>query len=194
MLTKFKKRVESHLYTVALILDRIGLEPNHLTVMSLFFSTIGFTMVVFFRSKPALLLFTALSGLMDALDGALARCKGKSTKLGAFLDSTIDRLSDTLIIASLILLGYPQTVVLTLLVSSMLISYTRARAEALGVELEKIGLIERPERLVLIMATIALGLIHYGASLILLIVLTALSVFTFIQRLIHTINKLSSRS
>ncbi|MEM1877646.1 MAG: CDP-alcohol phosphatidyltransferase family protein, partial [Desulfurococcaceae archaeon] len=72
---------------------------------------------------------------MDALDGAVARLTDSVSKRGAFLDSTIDRLSDTIIILALIPLKYPTNIVITLLVSSLMVSYCRARADSLGLNL-----------------------------------------------------------
>lgn len=129
---------------------------------------------------------------MDALDGALARLTRSVSKRGAFLDSTVDRLSDSLIISALIPLKYPLIIVLTLLVSSLLVSYCRARAESLGLNLQSIGFVERAERIIGIMIILALNYLSYELSLIALLVLTVLTIATFTHRFLFSISKLNN--
>jgi CDP-diacylglycerol--glycerol-3-phosphate 3-phosphatidyltransferase len=121
---------------------------------------------------------------VDALDGLLARTLGKQSRFGAFLDSTFDRISDASLILGLaaydIWQGDFLSVALLLIaaVASMMVSYVRARAEALGFSC-KIGLLTRFERIVLIGVLSAVGLHHP-----LVWALAALSVFTMVQRIV----------
>jgi CDP-diacylglycerol---glycerol-3-phosphate 3-phosphatidyltransferase len=131
-------------------------------------------------------LVVAFASSFDMLDGALARAKNEVTQFGSFLDSTLDRYSDLLIFLGL-LLHYefvaPNSVNIVLIyvatTGSLLISYIRARAEALGYDC-KVGILERPERIILIV----LGLLTGWMTL----VLWVLAIFTHVtalQRFIH---------
>ncbi|MEM1734721.1 MAG: CDP-alcohol phosphatidyltransferase family protein [Desulfurococcaceae archaeon] len=147
----------------------------------------------FFQSKECVLLSIALAGLMDALDGAVARLTDSVSKRGAFLDSTIDRLSDTIIILALIPLKYPTNIVITLLVSSLMVSYCRARADSLGLNLQSIGFVERAERILGIIITILVSYLNQALSIVILLLLTILTVITFIHRFLYALSKLDNR-
>ena len=122
---------------------------------------------------------------IDALDGALARALGKQSRFGAFLDSTLDRMADAVLILGLTAYYLQQgaslavTLLLISLVAAMLVSYVRARAEALGFSC-KVGLLTRMERILLIGVLSGLGL-----PLVMIWALTVLSVFTVFQRIVH---------
>jgi CDP-diacylglycerol--glycerol-3-phosphate 3-phosphatidyltransferase len=97
-----------------------------------------------------------LGGLMDILDGNVARRSGLASKFGSFYDSTLDRVSEIVFYFSLYAFFRPLEefwwvgyVVITAMVGSLMVSYTRARAEALGVDC-KVGFMQRPERIVAI--------------------------------------------
>ena len=129
------------------------------------------------------------AGFFDMLDGALARYTGRVTRFGGFLDSTVDRLSESvLLLGILVIYAREQSVALILLVyvalaGSLLVSYVRARAEALGLECQK-GFFTRPERVVVL----ALGLLLnqlFDALVIALAIIAVLSFFTLGQRLIY---------
>jgi CDP-diacylglycerol--glycerol-3-phosphate 3-phosphatidyltransferase len=131
----------------------------------------------------ALVLLLAAVG--DLIDGMLARQTGQVTPFGAFFDSTLDRLGEGAILAALAyqfaVTGRPVVVAVTLLalLGSLLVSYTRARAEALGVEC-KVGLMSRAERVVLLVAGLLIGL--PGLAVLLL---AALSLYTVGERVLH---------
>jgi CDP-diacylglycerol--glycerol-3-phosphate 3-phosphatidyltransferase len=137
------------------ILVKLKLEPNHLSLLGLFFSILAGISYIYSPFLGGG--FTLLSGLMDTLDGSLARTTGKSRKAGAFLDSVLDRPT-----AHRLFLGrwgyfyrinyaVPLVSVLIILIlfGSLMVSYTRARAEGLG---EKciVGLFQRGERIVIL--------------------------------------------
>jgi CDP-diacylglycerol---glycerol-3-phosphate 3-phosphatidyltransferase len=129
--------------------------------------------------------------LLDMVDGVLARIKGTSGTWGAFLDSTMDRLADAGIFSGLVIwfmLGGRNPllagVCLFCLVMGLLVSYTKARAEGLGLRCD-VGLIERPERMLI--SLIAVGVSGLGVPYILNVGLWALAVgsaFTFGQRVL----------
>lgn len=126
-----------------------------------------------------------LGGFADMLDGALARLTQRATPFGALLDSTLDRLSEAAVLLGLLLFylgrGAFQEVVLVylVLVSSVMVSYIRARAEALGWECS-VGLLARPERVVLLSVGLILGLAQPALWL-----LAILSSVTVGQRLFY---------
>lgn len=166
-----------------LIGDRISLSPNVITLLSLAFSVI--TLLASYLGLP--LLFTAflllLSASLDALDGYVARRMGKATKFGAFLDSTVDRVSDALHTYVLYLCGtFDLSSAYAMLVSEYLVSYTRARAESLGANFSGVGIMERGERVLAKAAVLLLQSLNPSAAQALAYVLIALTVATAIQR------------
>jgi CDP-diacylglycerol---glycerol-3-phosphate 3-phosphatidyltransferase len=130
-----------------------------------------------------------VAGLFDMLDGALARVKGQVTRFGAVLDSTLDRLSEAVLLLALLYLyarnGQPVWSLLAgvALVCSLMVSYLRARMEGLGIEC-KAGVFTRPERVILLALGLLLSSFHYmlkGAVSL----LAVFSFFTVIERLLY---------
>lgn len=169
---------------IARFMAWLGVHPNTITLFGMLLQIgIGVLFGLGYLTLGGWLLL-ALSPV-DALDGLLARMLGKQSRFGAFLDSTIDRISDAALILGLaahyIGTGDSLYVALLLLslVASMMISYVRARAESLGFSC-KGGLLTRMERIVLIGALSAFGL-HVP----LVWALAALAVFTVVQRIVY---------
>ena len=141
-----------------------------------------------------------VGSIMDTLDGRYSRMSGKGTPFGAFLDSTLDRIEEGIVLTAVA--GYfalehnrvATAAVVVAVLASLMVSYTRARAEALGVEC-KVGIATRPVRVVIL----AIGLVFAkGASLggfellqPAVYVLAALSVITVAQRIWHVRSELS---
>jgi CDP-diacylglycerol--glycerol-3-phosphate 3-phosphatidyltransferase len=136
--------------------------------------------------------FLSLTALFDVLDGTVARRSNRSSTFGAFLDSTLDRLADGFVLGGLAVfyatsaLHHSIPLMITALLGLMgafLTSYTRARAEALGLD-AKVGMLQRPERVVLMAAPQALfGLFFNGWPLaIIIIILTVTAWITVVQR------------
>ena len=183
MLSHYKDRFTHWTDPVARALLGLRLRPNHLTVLGLGVSLLA--AVSFARSRSlwgAVLLI--LAGLFDFFDGSLARLSRQVTPFGAFLDSVIDRYSDLVVLAGIVFLfwGRPLEVLLTLLVviGTVMVSYTKARAQAIGVACE-VGLMERPERLIVLIAG---GLFDLMTPA--LWVLAVLVNATAIQRILYT--------
>lgn len=188
-LAEIRKVLSSYLTRpVVKILTALPVSPD-------FLSWLGFVIVV---GAAALIatehLFAAgfavlLAGFFDLLDGALARQTDRSTRSGALLDSTLDRLSESLLLLSLLFIyardGATLEIVLVgvVLVLSLMVSYLRARGEALGVDC-RVGIFTRAERVIVL----ALGLLlnHFNHTLnIALIVIASLSFITIIQRVVY---------
>jgi CDP-diacylglycerol--glycerol-3-phosphate 3-phosphatidyltransferase len=135
-----------------------------------------------------------VGSVCDTLDGRYSRMSGKGTSFGAFLDSTLDRIEEGVVLTA-VGAHFARTgdevavaaVVLAVL-ASLMVSYTRARAEALGVEC-KVGIADRPVRVVILSA----GLLLAGLDLLApaVYVLAALSVVTVLQRILHVRRELT---
>lgn len=184
--------LEGLLRPIAQTLARSDISPNHVTVAGLVVNLIAAWLITsgdFFFAGVMYL----LGGGFDLLDGMLARATNKVTAVGAYLDSTLDRISEGVIFAAIAYVfaregqAVDAGMVLLALLGSLLVSYTRARAEALSVAC-KMGIATRPERVVLI----ALGLVTgwLAPVIYLLVVLTGITV---IQRIRATVVGLSDR-
>jgi CDP-diacylglycerol--glycerol-3-phosphate 3-phosphatidyltransferase len=139
-----------------------------------------------------------VSGIVDTLDGAVARATGQTTRFGAFYDSTLDRVGDGATfmgIAVFFLLASPETVVhrdlgvilsMVAIIASLLVSYARARAEGLGIDC-KVGLVQRAERIVgLGVPSVLVGAGPQGLVLFWIVTILALaSVITVVQRFVY---------
>lgn len=168
---------------------RAGISPNAVTVLGLVVQAFVAYLIVADRLVAAGIVAIA-AGLLDTLDGAIAKARNMTTPFGALLDSTIDRLSDALVfvpIAWLYLTEEPYAdrqwvaaLALATVVLSFLVSYVKARAEGLGFECN-VGLVERAERLGLVI----IGLVFNRVLPAILVLLTAASLFTLAQRLVH---------
>ncbi len=175
---------------VALLMGRMGLTPNLVTIIGLLIAVVAAYLigVGLWWAGGLVALF---AGIFDMFDGALARMTGRASDFGALLDSTIDRVSEAVVLLGV--LAYYVTndndigalLVYAALVGSIMVSYMRARSEGLGIEC-KVGVMQRPERV----ALTGLGLIvaHWipVVMLIALGLITALTVYTAVHRLTHT--------
>jgi CDP-diacylglycerol--glycerol-3-phosphate 3-phosphatidyltransferase len=169
----------------ARLLGQAGVSPNQLSVAGAALNAAAAALVVAGRPVAAGALYL-FGGGFDMMDGLLARITGRESALGAFLDSTLDRVSEGVVFAALAYVFAVDggaldaaAVVLALLLSG-LVSYVRARAEGLGLSC-RVGLFTRPERVVLLAAGLMAG---FAAEAVWL--LAALSAFTVVQRVIHT--------
>ncbi len=190
MLTKLKQRAQSWLTSEAAILHQLGLTPNHVSVLGLLLALFSAVTYWQWHFHPLLLILAPLlmlaSGLLDMLDGAIARIYGESTKFGGFFDSLLDRYADAVILCGIILGGLTEVSWgLAALMGSLLVSYARARAEATGVKMESVGLAERAERILILALASFLSYLWLDTlnwSILLLAILTNLTV---IQRAIY---------
>jgi CDP-diacylglycerol--glycerol-3-phosphate 3-phosphatidyltransferase len=137
----------------ALVRHRV--HPNLISSFG-FLVTLAGAILIFQRSIVAGMVVFLLGGMMDILDGRVARETGLASKFGSFYDSTLDRVSEIVVYFSLYAYFRPLPsfwwvgyVVILAMVGSLMVSYTRAKAEALGVEC-KVGTMQRPERVVLL--------------------------------------------
>lgn len=134
------------------------------------------------------------AGVFDMLDGGIARATGKTTKFGAFLDSNVDRLSEIVVLGGISLYFYlnrsadqygGSVLVYVAMCSSMMVSYSKARAEGLQMECKGVGLLQRPERVILT-AIGCFAQAFWDMSIIVVLWLIALgTIYTTIQRIGH---------
>ena len=179
---------------VANWLVKAGVHPNTITVIGTFCTLVGGIIYATGHIKTGGW-FLGLTALFDVLDGTVARRSNTSSQFGAFLDSTLDRLADGFVLGGLAIFyatsrlhgSVPLLVIALLgLIGAFLTSYTRARAESLGLD-AKVGLLQRPERVVLLSAPQAFfGLVFNGWVLaIIIFILTLTAWITVFQRVAY---------
>lgn len=185
MFPEFLKRfAHGVLRPVADALVKRRVHPNVLTTLG-FVVAIGAGLAFFVGAVRTGGLVVILAGVFDMLDGRVARESGLASKFGSFYDSTLDRISELVIYAGLLAVfqgsAYPWMVYVTFAAAggALMVSYTRARAEALGIPC-KVGLMQRPERVVGLGVGAMLGI---KALVVVLLVLAALSILTAIERI-----------
>lgn len=182
-------------------LARTRVSPNMLTAAGVTLCVVG-AVLVYFEYRNELLWFWlgaavfVAGSVLDILDGALARAGGKQTPFGAFIDSTTDRASEAVMLGAVALVfmrdGHELALALTIaaIAGSFLVSYTRARAEALGLRGD-VGIGSRAERVVVISAGLILapwGLLPWAIGL-----LAATAWVTVLQRVFHVRRELRAR-
>ncbi len=190
MLTKLKQQIQALMAYEAQLAHQIGLTPNIVSALGVLTALASAVLYGSPQFYPLNLigatLFLLISGFFDALDGVIARLYGRVTVFGGFLDSMLDRYADAFVLVGIIFGGYAHILWGFLaLMGSLLVSYSRARAEAAGVKMETIGLAERAERIIIIIVASLLTLIWddaLGWSVVLLAILTNLTV---LQRVLY---------
>ena len=180
-------------------LGRTRLTPTMLTTAGVALCAVA-SVIVYFEFKAWWLFLVgaavfALGSILDILDGALARTRNLVTPFGAFLDSTVDRMGEAFMLGAIALVlmrdGNEWGVALTIaaLTGSVLVSYTRAKAELLGLKGD-VGLGSRAERVIVISIGVALGSV--GALPWAMLVLTATAWITAAQRVLSVRNQLNA--
>ncbi len=196
----FSRRIQQQArFLVALLIKpfvQLGITPNSLTVVGLLLSVIT-AVVIAAGHLVAGGLLVLFAGIFDMFDGAMARVNNTATTFGAFFDSTLDRYSESIILLGLLVYALQRPdlrditwpfaheqiwmilLIFIAMVGSLMVSYTKARAEGLGLEC-KTGLLARPERVVIL----ALGLLS-GMSIWAVTLLAILSQATAIERIVY---------
>jgi len=181
---RFRANAERTLKPVGQQLKRTGITADHLTVLGVVMALAA----AFAIGNGALrlgLLLLILTALPDVLDGAVAKASGTASSRGAFFDSVADRFTDALLLGGVAWYlvdaegGRTPLLPMAVLAASMLISYERAKAEALGYH-AKCGLMERAERLI----ALVLGLLFAQALVVILWIMLALTLLTAVQRFV----------
>lgn len=180
-----RRPLERALHPLARLLLRLHVAPNHVSVAGVVLNVATAALVIVDRPMTAAIVYLA-AGAFDLLDGLLARLANRATAFGAFLDSTMDRISEGVVFAAVAYQFAAQgeklgaTLVVLALLGALLVSYTRARAEAVGCECN-VGILTRAERVILL----TVGL-FFGILLEVMYVMVALSAVTVAHRVLHT--------
>ncbi|MEM1800973.1 MAG: CDP-alcohol phosphatidyltransferase family protein [Desulfurococcaceae archaeon] len=192
MLNKLRNKLNAFMGKLALKIagSCIPVDPNAITISSLIILLVGLALLLLTGASVVFSLFILISGFMDVLDGAIARAMNKVSMKGAFLDSTIDKVNEIIIAMALLYLGFDPIAVLLFLALSLLISYIRARAEALKLVISGIGLMERAERLIGIVAILVINTFNHDVASLMLYVLLVLMAFTVIERMVFVLKRI----
>ena len=199
MLNRFREKITPITTRIGNSFGSLGLSPTFWSMIGFAFgilSSIFFGLTNFLNQQSLEFpwqviasIMLLISGFFDIVDGSVARVMKKTTTRGAFLDSNFDKVSEALIFIAIAIGGLSNPILAMIALStSILVSYLRARAESLGIELKGIGVGERAERL-LILAICGLipisGSIQWGVIIIILI-----SAFSFIQRFMYVLKRI----
>ena len=194
MLEKIRDKVEPITNRIGQELSKLGMTPIMLSIFAIIFSLISaffYSNLIQFEinniiSNQALgAIFLLIAGLCDMLDGAIARVAKKSTLRGAFIDSTFDRVTEIIIFAGLLIGQYAEPLLVFFAITlSMLVSYSRTKAEAINVDLRGIGIAERSERILILCLCSFINEIRLA-----IIIIIVLSFITFMERFIAVMKK-----
>ena len=191
MLNRFREKLVPITTLIGNNFGSLGLSPTYWSMIAFAFailSSIFFGISTFlseqgivFPSQIIASIMLLISGFFDIVDGSVAQVSKRATSRGAFLDSNFDKISEALIFIGIAIGGLSSPILAMIALStSILVSYLRARAESLGIELKGVGIGERAERLLIlsICGFIPIsGSIQWG-----IIIIIVLSSFSYIQR------------
>ncbi|HUW13503.1 MAG TPA: CDP-alcohol phosphatidyltransferase family protein [Anaerolineae bacterium] len=169
----------------------VGASPNHVTLLGLLLMAGVAVVIALGHLRVAGLLILIAAGA-DGVDGVMARLQDRTSRFGAFFDSSLDRYSEALTLLGLFVFFQRQgdlqalSLIYVAIVGSLMVSYTRARAESLGLSCQR-GILTRVERVIVLIVTLLLGQARIG-----LWILAVLSNFTALQR-IYFVWKASNR-
>ncbi len=184
MLNNLRGTLQPILEKIGKTFASTGLSPNFWTVVGLLFalaSAVVYGMGIEFGLIIGGILLL-ISGFFDMVDGQVARVTGKTSKKGSYLDSMFDKIAEVAIFLGLLIGGYAEPYLVMLAITlSLLVSYARAKSDALNINLQGIGIGERAERLLVIAI---IGIIGYIEPAVMIVVVIA--GITLIQRMIST--------
>ena len=189
MLNNLRNSLQPHLEKLGNSFASTGISPTGWSVIGLVFAfasaffygwNIEFSLII-----GGIVLLAA--GFFDIVDGQVARATKKITKTGGFLDSVFDKIAEVAIFFGILVGGFAEPYLVFLAISlSLLVSYTRSKAESLGIKLQGIGIGERAERLLVIAIVGIIGFMEYAVIIVIII-----AGITFVQRIIITVKELN---
>jgi len=189
MLNNLRGSLQPHLEKIGKGFASTGISPNGWSCIGLVFAFAS-SIVYGFNIEFSLIIggvILLIAGFFDIVDGQVARVSQKVTKSGGFLDSVFDKIAEVAIFLGILVGGFAEPYLVFLAITfSLLVSYTRSRAESLGVKLQGIGIGERAERLLVIAIIGIIGFMEYA-----IIIVITIAAITFIQRIIVTAKALS---
>ena len=199
MLNRFREKLIPITTLIGNNFGSLGLSPTFWSMIgfgfailsSIFFGLTNFLnqQAIEFPSQIFASILLLISGFFDIVDGSVARVMKKSTTKGAFLDSNFDKVSEALIFIGIAIGGLSNPILAMIALStSILVSYLRAKAESLGIELKGVGIGERAERLLILSICGFIPIsesIQWGVIIIILI-----SGFSFLQRFRYVLKRI----
>ena len=189
MLNNLRISLQPYLEKIGSGFAATGLSPNFWTGVGIAFAFAS-AIVYGLNIEFALIIGGVLllvSGFFDIVDGQVARVTKKTSKKGAFLDSIFDKIAEVVIFLGILIGGFVEPYLVLLAITlSLLVSYTRARAEFLGIKLQGIGIGERAERLLVIAIIGIIGFMEYA-----IVIVIVISGITLIQRILTTTKQLN---
>jgi archaetidylinositol phosphate synthase len=197
VLNKFRKSLQPILEKIGFLFSSTGLSPNTLSLIgfiitiisSIIFgiNTLQLDPTINFSAIGSLVLLAG--GFFDVIDGSVAKVTKRTSRKGSFLDSTLDKISETIIFLGIAIGGFANPILCLLAVSSsLLVSYIRSRAETFGIDLSGVGFGERAERILIL---VVMGLLPFPHSLEYgVIIVIGISIITVIQRIYKTVQSL----
>jgi archaetidylinositol phosphate synthase len=198
LLNKFRVRLQPLIEQLGNSFASLGLSANFWTICAMLSSIVAALLYASAVPSIGLVRFNAIilggivlliSGFFDIVDGAVARVTKSSSRKGSFLDSSLDKLSEVAVFLGLAIGDLAEPLLCMIALSlSLIVSYIRARAESLGIELKGIGIGERAERL-LILAIIGMIPIS-GAMQWAVVIVSIIAGITIVQRMVATYKKL----
>ena len=189
MLNNLRNSLQPHLEKLGNSFASTGISPTGWSVIGLVFA---FASAFFYGWNMEFSLIIGgivllVAGFFDIVDGQVARATKKITKTGGFLDSVFDKIAEVAIFFGILVGGFAEPYLVFLAISlSLLVSFTRSRAESLGVKLQGIGIGERAERLLVIAIVGIIGFMEYAVIIVIII-----AGITFVQRIIIAVKELN---
>ncbi|SVC56698.1 uncharacterized protein METZ01_LOCUS309552, partial [marine metagenome] len=184
VLNKLRDSVQPHLEKLGKIFASTGISPNGWSCIGLTFAFAS-AFIYGWNVEFSLILggiILLVAGFFDIVDGQVARVSQKITRFGSFLDSVFDKIAEVAVFLGILVGGFAEPYLVFLAITlSLLVSYTRSRAESLGVKLQGVGIGERAERLLVIAIIGIIGFMEYAIIIVIII-----AGITFIQRIVVT--------
>ena len=188
VLNNLRDSIQPHLEKIGKGFASTGISPNGWSCIGLTFAfasafiygwNVEFSLII-----GGIVLLVA--GFFDIVDGQVARVSQKVTRTGGFLDSVFDKIAEVAVFLGILIGGFAEPYLVFLAITlSLLVSYTRSRAESLGVKLQGIGIGERAERLLVIAIIGIIGFMEYAIIIVIII-----AGITLIQRIVVTVKAL----
>lgn len=192
MLNNLRGTLQPVLEKIGKAFASTGFSPNFWTVVGLLFALASAAVygmgIEFGLIIGGVLLL--VSGFFDMVDGQVARITGKTSKKGSYLDSMFDKIAEVAIFLGLLIGGYAEPYLVLLAITlSLLVSYARAKSDALNINMQGIGIGERAERLLVIAI---IGIIGYMEPAVMIVVIIA--GITLVQRMMTTAKNIKEKT
>ena len=192
MLNNLRDILKPTLEKIGKIFASTGLSPNFWTMVGFVFALVS-ALVYGLGLEFGLIIggiLLLVSGFFDMVDGQVARVTGKTSQKGSYLDSMFDKIAEVAIFLGLLVGGYAEPYLVMLAITlSLLVSYARAKSDALNIKLQGVGIGERAERLLVIAI---IGIIGYMEPAVIIVVVIA--GITLVQRMIVTAKNIKEKT